>query len=104
MPAKQKENIEVPRSTPADRERKRQLVGALIREKREALAITIDDFAYQIRISRSNLIRVENGSNSSIETLFIILCGLGITEAAFFAIIQERLSDTQQSEGKKNRS
>lgn len=103
MPQKQKENIVLPKSTPAERERKRQMIGILIKEKREAMEITIDNFAYEAGVSRSNLIRVENGQNPSIETLLIILHSLSITEADFFILVQERLAAQKASE-KKSKS
>ena len=100
MPQKQKENIVLPESSPAERERKRQMIGTLNKEKREALEITIDNFAYEAGVSRSNLIRVENGKNHSIETLLIILHSLSISEADFFSLVQERLAEQKATEKK----
>lgn len=97
----QKENIKLPRSLASDRELKRTLMGTLIRELREARDITYENFAAETGISRSNLIRVENGQNPSSDTLDIILCGLSITDVEFYTIIHDRMKAEKKAAEKK---
>lgn len=97
----QKENIKLPRSLASDRELKRKLMGEFIREMRESREITYENFAAETGISRSNLIRVENGQNPSSDTLDIILCGLSITDVEFYTIIHERMKAEKKAAEKK---
>lgn len=59
-------------------------IGQSIKAKREAIGITIDDFAYQVNISRSGLIRIEKGQDLTLRSLLKVLRGLGTPPEDFF--------------------
>lgn len=62
-------------------------VGKMLKAKREALGATIDDFAYQVNISRSGLIRIEKGQDLTLRSLLKVLRGLSTSPEEFFSTI-----------------
>jgi DNA-binding response OmpR family regulator len=64
-------------------------LGSAIREKRKALRLTLAQLARRARISLGYLSQVELGKNSpSVESLYKISLGLGITLAELFQLVQ----------------
>jgi DNA-binding response OmpR family regulator len=64
-------------------------LGAAIREKRKALRLTLAQLAQRAHISLGYLSQVELGKNSpSIDSLYKICLGLGITLAELFQLVQ----------------
>jgi CheY-like chemotaxis protein len=64
-------------------------LGSAIREKRKALRLTLAQLAERARISLGYLSQVELGKNSpSIDSLYKICLGLGITLSELFQLVQ----------------
>jgi CheY-like chemotaxis protein len=67
----------------------RESLGAAIRERRKALALTLAQMANRTGVSLGYLSQIELGKNSaSIETLYRISLGLGIKMSELFASVQ----------------
>jgi CheY-like chemotaxis protein len=67
----------------------RESLGAVIRERRKALSLTLAQMAQRTGVSLGYLSQIELGKNSaSIETLYRISLGLGIKMAELFQSVQ----------------
>jgi len=70
----------------------REAVGAAIRERRKAQALTLAQVAQRTSLSLGYLSQIELGKNSaSIETLYRICLGLGIRIAELFQAVQKTI-------------
>lgn len=65
-------------------------IGKTLKAKREAIGVTIDDFAYQVNISRSGLIRIEKGQDLTLRSLLKVLRGLGTPPEDFFNALPQK--------------
>ncbi len=71
-------------------------LGRLIRDRRARSAVRIDHAAELLGVSKSLLSRLENGQSVSLDNLFKVLDGLGLTvllldhEEAYFALRQNK--------------
>jgi DNA-binding XRE family transcriptional regulator len=69
----------------------RGALGAVIRERRKSLGLTLEKLAERTDVSLGYLSQIELGKNSaSIETLYRISLGLGIKLADLFQAVQLR--------------
>lgn len=69
----------------------REALGAVIRERRKSLSLTLSQMAQRTGISLGYLSQIELGKNSaSIETLYRISLGLGLKMAELFQSVQLR--------------
>lgn len=87
MGRKAKKRVIVPTISDKEIDTIHLTIGKIIKTKREALDSTIDDFAYQVNLSRSGLIRIEKGQDLTIRSLLKVLRGLNITPEEFFRSI-----------------
>jgi DNA-binding response OmpR family regulator len=70
----------------------RESLGAVIRERRKALGLTLAQMAQRTNVSLGYLSQIELGKNSaSIETLYRISLGLGVKIADLFQTVQTSL-------------
>jgi DNA-binding NtrC family response regulator len=70
----------------------RESLGAVIRERRKALGLTLAQLAQRTDVSLGYLSQIELGKNSaSIETLYRISLGLGVKLADLFQAVQKAL-------------
>lgn len=70
----------------------RETLGAVIRDRRKAMGLTLADMAKRTNVSLGYLSQIELGKNSaSVETLYRISLGLGIRMAELFQQMQPSL-------------
>ena len=67
-------------------------IGKMLKDRREAIGATIDDFAYQVNISRSGLIRIEKGQDLTLRSLLKVVRGLGTTPEELFSSLPHKAS------------
>jgi transcriptional regulator with XRE-family HTH domain len=70
-------------------DKKLKKVGKLLKEKRESRG-TVDDFAYETKVSRSAINNYEAGKNMNLRTFFRLLYGLEIDPIDFFKELKAR--------------
>ncbi|NML21803.1 helix-turn-helix transcriptional regulator [Pseudoflavitalea sp. G-6-1-2] len=87
MGRKAKKRVIVPTISEKEIDSIHLAIGKIIKTKREALDSTIDDFAYQVNLSRSGLIRIEKGQDLTIRSLLKVLRGLNITPDELFRTV-----------------
>ena len=74
-----------------------QALGRLVRDRRAQIPMRIDVAAALMGVSKSTLSRLENGQSVSLDKLFKVLQGLGLTllmfdhQAAGFVLHQRRM-------------
>lgn len=77
-------------------------LGRLVRDRRGQIAMRIDDAAALMGVSKSMLSRLENGQSVSLDKVFKVLEGLGLTlllfdhQAAGFVLRQRRMRIEQR--------
>lgn len=92
MARKAKQKVVIPTITEKEIDAIHLTIGKMLKERREALNATIDDFAYQINISRSGLIRIEKGQDLTLRSLLKVVRGLGTTPEELFSSIPHKAS------------
>ncbi|WP_411888378.1 helix-turn-helix domain-containing protein [Hydrocarboniphaga effusa] len=81
-----------------------ELVGRLIRSRREAMGVSQDDFAAMVNLDRAYYSHVERGRyNITLEVLFRIAVGLGCTPAELMPEASEltNLPATSRTRGRR---
>ena len=73
---------------PADVERLLNKVGKLIKEARQERS-SLEDFAYEINISRSALARYETGGDMLLSSFLKVVFGLDIEPDEFFKLLKK---------------
>lgn len=90
MARKAKQKVLIQTITDKEIESVHLAIGKLLKDRREALGATIDDFAYQVNISRSGLIRIEKGHDTTLRSLLKVARGLGTTPEELFKAIPHK--------------
>lgn len=87
MPRKKGERKKAPELTQEEIEALLMRIGSLIKEKRRAQS-SLEDFAYEINISRSALARYEAGGDMMLSSFLKVVYGLNTTPQIFFGDVE----------------
>jgi transcriptional regulator with XRE-family HTH domain len=90
MARKAKQKVVIPTISDKEIDAIHLAIGKTLKARREAIEATIDDFAYQVNISRSGLIRIEKGQDLTLRSLLKVIRGLGTTPEEIFSAIPHK--------------